>query len=320
MQKLLHRHEGNKMEEAAKLYDILIIGGGPAGLACAQYSARAGRKTAVLEELSTGGQTMLIDEIENYPGLERLSGYEISAKFENQAIVFGAEIIYASVSSILKAEDGMFEVTTSEGNFTAPVVVLATGAGHRTLEVPGEKEYTGHGVSYCATCDGPFFRNRKILVCGGGDSACQEAVFLSKLSDKVTICHRRDSFRAQASIVKNLEDAGIRKLMNTTVRSINGKDGKVCSVTLISKEDNSTYTEDFDGVFIFTGMIPRTDLVPFCEKDSAGYIVTDSTMATSVPGLYAIGDVRNTPFRQIVTAAADGAIAAHCASEYIENL
>ncbi len=302
-----------------KNYDIIIVGGGPAGLACGQYSARAGRKTVIIEEMAPGGQTMIIDEIENYPGLEKISGYELAMKFEQQATGFGCEIAYAAVNFIKRMDDGSFELTTSDGTYASPVVVIATGAKHRNLEVPGEKEMIGHGVSYCATCDGPFFRKKKILVCGGGDSACQESMYLRKLSDDVTVTHRRDRFRAQASIVKAMTDAGIKTKMNTTVQSINSENNKVRSVTFLDKTSGETYTEEFDGVFIFVGNIPQTQLVPDCEKDEAGFIKTDSRMMTSIPGIYAIGDVRATPFRQIVTAAADGAVAAHYASEYIDE-
>ncbi|MBQ9809769.1 MAG: FAD-dependent oxidoreductase [Spirochaetales bacterium] len=302
-----------------KNYDIIIVGGGPAGLACGQYSARAGRKTVIIEEMAPGGQTMIIDEIENYPGLEKISGYELAMKFEQQATGFGCEIAYAAVNFIKRLDDGSFELATSDGTFASPVVVIATGAKHRNLEVPGEKEMIGHGVSYCATCDGPFFRKKKILVCGGGDSACQESMYLRKLSDDVTVTHRRDRFRAQASIVKAMTDAGIKTKMNTTVQSINSENNKVRSVTFLDKTTGETYTEEFDGVFIFVGNIPQTQLVPDCEKDEAGFIKTDSRMMTSIPGIYAIGDVRATPFRQIVTAAADGAVAAHYASEYIDE-
>ena len=302
----------------SKNYDVLIVGGGPGGLSCGQYSARAGRKTAIIEEMAAGGQTMIIDEIENYPGLGKISGYELAAAFEQQATGFGCDFVYATVNSIKRLEDGSFELDTTDGAYLSPVVVIATGAKHRNLEVPGEKEMVGHGVSYCATCDGPFFRNKKILVCGGGDSACQEALYLKKLSDDVTVTHRRDRFRAQASIVKAMEEAGIKTKMNTTVQSINAENGKVKSVTFVNKNSGETYTEEFDGVFIFVGNIPQTQLVPDCEKDEAGFIKTDRNMMTSIPGIYAIGDVRDTPFRQVVTAASDGAIAAHYASEYID--
>lgn len=303
----------------AKNYDIIIVGGGPGGLACGQYSARAGRKTVILEEMAPGGQCMIIDEIENYPGLDKLSGYELATKFEQQATGFGCEIAYATVSSLKVLEDGTFSLDTTDGEYTSPVVVLATGAKHRNLEVPGEQELIGHGVSYCATCDGPFFRKKKILVCGGGDSACQESMYLRKLSDDVTVTHRRDRFRAQASIVRAMTDAGIKTKMNTTVQSINGENNKVASVTFLDKETGETYTEAFDGVFIFVGNIPQSQLVPDTVKDEGGFIKTDARMMTSIPGLFAVGDVRDTVFRQIVTAAADGAIAAHYASEYIDE-
>lgn len=303
-----------------KDHDVVIIGAGPAGLACGQYSARAGRDTVMIEELSTGGQTMIIDEIENYPGLGKITGFELAQKFEAQAEAFGCATVYASVSEIKLQEDGTFVLKTSDGDYKAKVVVLATGAKHRNLGVPGETELTGHGVSYCATCDGPFFRNKKILVCGGGDSACQEAMYLAKLTSDITVCHRRDKFRAQASIVEAMrKTAGIKTLMNTIVLSINGENNKVKSVTFLNKETGNQYTEDYDGVFVFVGNNPQTQLVSFCQKDEAGYVKTNKEMMTNIPGLFAIGDVRDTPFRQIVTAAADGAVAAHYANEYIDQ-
>ncbi|MCR4677021.1 MAG: thioredoxin-disulfide reductase [Sphaerochaetaceae bacterium] len=301
-------------------FDVLIIGGGPGGLACGQYSARAGRKTAILEEMACGGQTMIIDEIENYPGLGTISGFELSSAFESQAVKFGCEIIYATVEEIVKNEDKSFTVKTSDGDFKALAVVISTGAKHRNLGVPGEEKLRGHGVSYCATCDGPFFKGKKILVCGGGDSAVQEANYLTKLSDNITVCHRRDRFRAQSAVVKALEDTGKATFkMNHNVLSING-DSKVTSVTFLDKTKNEEYTEDFDAVFVFVGNEPQSQIVPFAELDKSGFIVTDNRMRTSVEGLYAVGDVRNTPFRQIVTAASDGAVAAHDASEYIDEL
>lgn len=307
------------MESANKNYEIVIIGGGPAGLVCGQYSARAGRKTVILEELSTGGQTMIIDEIENYPGLGKITGYELAEKFEAQASAFGCEIHYTSVSEINVQEDGSFIIKTNDGDYSAKAVILATGSKHKVLGVPGEKELTGHGVSYCATCDGPFFRNKKILVCGGGDSACQEALYLAKLTSDITVCHRRDKFRAQGAIVEAMKaTSGIKTLMNTVVVSINGENNKVKSVTFLDKTTGNQFTEAFDGVFIFVGNNPQTQLVPFCDKDEQGFIKTNKEMMTNIAGLFAVGDVRDTPFRQIVTAAADGAIAAHYASEYIK--
>jgi len=302
-------------------YEVIVVGGGPAGLAAGQYSARAGRKTAIIEELSCGGQTMIIDEIENYPGMGKTAGYELAAAFEKQATEFGCEIIYDTIQSIDTSGHPVIRLNLLSGSVTARAIIIATGSKHRNLEVPGEREFTGHGVSYCATCDGPFFKNKKILVCGGGDSAVQEAMYLTKLTDKLTVCHRRDRFRAQAAVVYNLLNTGkVTLKMNHNVVSINGTDGKVGSVTFTNKDTQQEYTEDFDAVFVFVGNIPQSQIVPECDKDESGFIITDAEMRTSVPGIFAAGDVRNTPFRQVVTAAADGAIAAHYASEYIDAL
>jgi thioredoxin reductase (NADPH) len=203
-------------------------------------------------------------------------------------------------------------------------VVIATGAKHRHLQVPGEEEFSGRGVSYCATCDGPFFKNKKILVVGGGDAACDEAVYLSKLTDKLVMIHRRDRFRAQQSLaerVKNHEGIDVR--LSHVITEIKGGEGimpKVNKVVFKKTDTEETYEEEMDAVFIFVGTIPQTQLVPDLEKDEAGYIVTNQRMETSLPGMYAVGDVRNTPFRQVVTAASDGATAAHCAAQFIDEL
>ncbi|MFP4483434.1 MAG: thioredoxin-disulfide reductase [Spirochaetota bacterium] len=307
-------------------YDLIIIGGGAAGLAAAQYGARANLRTLLVEQMANGGQCLLIEGLENYPGFpDPIDGEEFTERFERQARRFGAEFAIATVEGIRK-EGEIFHLDTSEGALTAYSVVLATGARHRTLDVPGEAELQGRGVSYCATCDGPFFKNRRILVVGGGDAACDEATFLSKLTDKVVMVHRRDRFRAQKSLAQRvLNNENIDVRFNTVVREIHGKPGmmgmqKVGGVTFQDTVTGEEYTEELDAVFVFIGSIPQTDLVPFVDKDDAGYIVTDEHMETSTPGLYAVGDVRTTPFRQLVVAASDGAIAAHSASQYIDAL
>ncbi len=329
-------------EENMNEYDVLVIGAGPAGLSAGGYSARAGRKTAILEEMSPGGQVMVIDEVENYPGLKSVSGYELSSFFEDSAVRFGAEIVYGSARSITK-EGLFFVVQTESSEIKAKAIIVATGAKHRELGVQGELLLRGHGVSYCATCDGPFFKGKKILVCGGGDSAVQEAVYLTGITDKLTICHRRDRFRAQTGVVEKLKAKnGVSYKMNHTVLSINaGEDAKVKSVSFRDNATGREYTENFDAVFVFVGIIPNSDIAKItqtgnqnglfsngeaekdvleCKKDESGFIETDFRMETSVPGVFAAGDVRATPFRQIVTAASDGAIAAHYASEYIETV
>ena len=302
--------------------DMIIIGAGPAGLSAAQYAARAGLSAHVFEEMAPGGQTLIVDELENYPGYdEPVSGYDLAVKFANQAERFGAVLHYAPIEDIIRREDGMFDVMTPDGEFTVPVVIVATGAKRRELGVPGEKEYQGKGVSYCATCDGPFFKEKKILVVGGGDSACGESLFLSKITSKIVIVHRKERFRAQRGIVGLMEhDEHIERRMLHTVNRIEGDGKRVTSVNLHDIANNRDYSEEFNGVFIFVGALPRTQLVPFAATDESGYIKTDSRMRTSVPGLYAVGDVRDTPFRQVVTAASDGAIAAHDAAEYIDEL
>lgn len=303
--------------------DFAIIGGGPAGLAAAAYASRAGLDTTILEALGPGGQLLIIDRIENYPGFgEGLSGFELAQKFETQASGFGAMIEYTEVTSIQK-EGQKFLIDTASGTWEAKALLISTGATHRNLGVPGEKEYSGHGVSYCATCDGPFFRGKKILVVGGGDSAVQEALYLAGLTPTLTIIHRRKRFRAQQKIVDRLtSNSAISVRLSTTIKEIKGDGKHVTSVILQDTETGETTEEMFDAVFGFVGIIPQTGLAKQLglELDSAGYIVTDQSMETSMPGVYAGGDVRSTPFRQVATACSDGAIAAHKAQQYIENL
>ena len=310
------------MSTQEKNPDIIIIGGGPAGLSAAQYAARAGLQAHVFEEMAPGGQTLIVDELENYPGFdEPISGFELAEKFTKQAEQFGAVIHFGTIDAVKHEKDGSFTVETSDGSFQVPVVILATGAKKRELGVPGEKEHQGKGVSYCATCDGPFFKNKRILVVGGGDSACGESLFLSKLSSQIVIVHRKDRFRAQRSIAGMVEhDDHIETRFLHTVNEIKGDGKRVTSVSLHDIANNRDYDEPFDAVFIFIGADPRTKLVPYAGTDESGYLMTNEKMCTDIPGLYAVGDVRNTPFRQIVTAASDGAIAAHAAAEYIDEL
>nr|WP_321307863.1 thioredoxin-disulfide reductase [uncultured Sphaerochaeta sp.] len=302
--------------------DVLIIGSGVAGMSAAQYAARAGRSVTLLESIAPGGQTMYIDMIENYPGFDQpISGYEIGMKFHAQAEDFGANLVYATVSS-LKKEGEVFTAETVDGEtYKARAVIFATGAKHRHLGVEGEEKYNGKGVSYCGTCDGPFFKGKRILVVGGGDTALTDAIYLSKLSEHITLIHRKDRFRAQDHLVEQIErNKNVEIVMQHTVERINGDGEKVTSVLLNDLANDKQYERAFDAVFIFVGMIPQTELLDKSVLDESGYIPTNERMETSVPGLYAVGDVRDTVFRQLVTAASDGAIAAHCASEYIDEL
>ena len=300
-------------------YELIIIGAGPAGLAAAQYGARANLETLVIEEMAPGGQTLLIDQLENYPGiLEPVSGYDLAETMRVQAERFGAEFTSSSVEKIEKRGTG-FSIKTSDGIFEAEAVIIATGAKHRRLGVPGEEEFIGKGVSYCATCDGPFFKGKKMLIVGGGDSACDEAMYLSKLSNTIVMIHRRDRFRAQKALAERvLSNPNIHVRFNTVATKISGSK-KLESVTLKDVATGETREEAFDAVFVFVGSDPNTSIVPDVAKDETNSIMADERMGTSVPGLFAAGDVRVSPFRQIITACSDGAIAAHAASQYIDE-
>jgi thioredoxin reductase (NADPH) len=325
--------------------DLIIIGAGPAGLTAAQYGARANLKVLVIEQLGPGGQALVIDVLENYPGnVEQKdasgnvvcnvkSGYELSMDLHRQAESFGALFFSGAVVS-LKKEDGFFTAGLSDGkSLTAVSVIVATGAKPRLLDVPGEKEFTGRGVSYCATCDGNFFREKKMIVVGGGDAACDEARYLSRLTKDLTIIHRRESFRAQKALVeRTMNDPRIKIKFNKIIKEIKGEK-KVKSVIMQDTKTGEVFEEETDAVFIFAGVVPQSDIVAdlaaelAAESDLAaaildedGYIITDQKMATGIAGLYAAGDIRSGAFRQVITACADGAVAAHSASEYIDSI
>jgi len=319
--------------------DLLIIGAGPAGLTAAQYGARANLKVLVIERLSPGGQALLIDVLENYPGnIERKdaagyttaprTGFEIAQDMHSQAETFGASFLNDTVSE-LSIEAGMFTAVLAGGGqnglpqaVTAPVVIMATGAVHRDLDIPGERQFLGRGVSHCATCDGAFFRNKKIFVVGGGDAACDDAQYLSRLSSQVVLIHRRDRFRAQKALAERvLKNPNIEVRFNTIMKEIKGEQ-KISAVVL--EHEGKVYEEAANAVFIFAGTVPQSSLIREggvkAELDDSGYIITDQKMATSVPGLFAAGDVRSGTFRQVVVAAGEGAVAAHNAAEYIDRL
>lgn len=300
-------------------YDLVILGAGAAGMGAAQYGARASLKTLVIEEMAPGGQALLIDKLENYPGLpEAVDGYSWSEAMRSQAENFGAVFMSASVVSI-QALPGSFTVETTEGAIQAKAVIVATGAKHRHLDVPGEEQFAGRGVSYCATCDGPFFKGKRMVVVGGGDSACDEAMFLSKFASEILMVHRKDRFRAQKSVAARvLSNPKIEVRFDTVVDEIRGTKA-VESLRLRNLKTGATSEESASAVFIFVGSIPQTGALPAeVQLDETGSILTNDRMETNVPGLFAAGDVRATPFRQVVTAVSDGAIAAHAASQYID--
>ena len=313
---------GFSFKENMKDYDLIIIGSGPAGLSCAQYASRSNLSTLVIDSPLPSSQLMNIWELENYPGVyPAVNGFDFLTTMQNQAKDFGAEFQNLQIEKIEKDETTQkFVISCQDENFSAKAIVVATGAKHRTLEITGEKEFSGKGVSYCATCDGPFFRNKTVVVIGGGDSACSEAEYLSSLCSKVIMIHRKSQFRAQKSLANRvLSNSKIQVIFNSVVNSIEGN-LKVESVTVQNLNDNSVQKIQTDGVFIFVGMIPQTELFENLEKDQQGYIVTDEKMQTSQKGIFCAGDVRSKSFRQIVTATSDGAIASHSASEYIKEL
>jgi thioredoxin reductase (NADPH) len=300
--------------------ELIIIGAGVAGLSAAVYAGRANLSTLVLTEGGvSGGQALNILEVENYPGLfPAKSGAGLIEALENQAKAFGAAFASDTVLSVTK--DGRaFTVACQKSVYSAGAVLVATGGSPRKLGVSGEAEFAGSGVSYCATCDGPFFRGKRVAVVGGGNSACDEALYLSTLASSVTLSHRRGAFRADPLAVSRVvQNPKITLKYNTVVKEICGKS----AVTHLTLADALTgQTEDLasDGVFIFAGFTPKSALVPGVKKDSEGYIVAGEDMQTSVPGLFCAGDVRSKPLRQLITAAADGAVAAYGAGKYLQG-
>lgn len=298
-------------------YDFVVVGAGAAGLTAAQYGARSGLDTLLIDSSDAGGQALNIFTLENFPGFfPAVKGRTFIDNMQAQAQSFGAEIALARVKSIDKIKN-QFIIKTDKGSVSCYTVLIATGAEHRKLGAKGESEFNGRGVSYCATCDGPFFRGGKIFVVGGGDSALEEAFYLSSLTDQVILVHRRDQFRAQKAIQQKIKkNKNITVIFNTEIAQIKGGQ-KVESVVLKDTVSGEKVEQTADAVFIFVGMNPRTDLVSMLRKDEGGYLITNYRMETSVPGMYAAGDVRAKPFRQLITAASDGAIAAHQAHEYV---
>ncbi|ADU31772.1 thioredoxin-disulfide reductase [Evansella cellulosilytica] len=304
-----------------KIYDVAIIGAGPAGMTAAVYTSRANLSTVMIERGVPGGQMANTEDVENYPGYESILGPELSTKMFDHARKFGAEYQYGDVKEIIDGKEYK-TIVAGNGEYKARAIIITTGAKYKNLGVPGEKELSGRGVSYCAVCDGAFFKTKELVVVGGGDSAVEEAAYLTRFASKVTIVHRRDEFRAQ----KILQDRAfanekIDVIWNHTVKEINGEDNKVSSVTIVNKEDGSEREFKTDGVFIYIGMLPINE--PFLNlgiTNADGYVETNDEMETKIPGIFAAGDIREKTLRQIVTATGDGSIAAQSAQHYVENL
>ncbi|MGA2553541.1 MAG: thioredoxin-disulfide reductase [Smithella sp.] len=305
-------------------YDTIIIGGGPAGYTAGIYAARSGLKTLLMEGAATVSQITITDLIENYPGIpEGINGYDLMQIFKKQALNFGLEIITRDVSAVKKNEEDPFiwNVTTEDKSYRTLSIIAATGAQWSKLGVPGEDEFAGRGVSYCATCDGPFYRNKDVVVVGGGDTAIQEALFLTHFAGKVTVIHRRDRLRAAAILQKRaFEEKKIEFVLRANLTEISGLDF-VTGVKVADVQSGTIKEIAAEGVFIFVGRIPHTGIFRDVLKlDAGGYIITDDNMRTSSAGIFAAGDCRAKQFRQVVTAAGDGANATYSTELYVDEL
>lgn len=303
-------------------YQLIIVGGGPAGLTAGLYAARGRLKALLLEKGATGGQVLVTDWVDNYPGFpDGISGFELMDKMTAHADRFGLEKKFAAVSS-LNLEGDIKTIALENGDqLTSRTVILCTGVKPRRIDVPGEEELQGKGVSYCATCDGPFYRDQEIAVVGGGNTAIQEALHLTKFASRVTIIHRRDSLRATKILQeKAFAEEKIDFLWNARVSEIVGGKNGVESLN-ISYNDGSTSSLSVTGIFILIGVVPNNEMLPLdkLETDSGGFIVTDDEMCTKLPGVFAAGDIRSKNFRQIINAAGEGATAELSAEHYLGN-
>lgn len=300
------------------LYDMIVVGGGPGGYTAALYAARSGLDVLVLEKLSAGGQMALTETIENYPGFaEGVGGFELAEIMQRQAERFGAKSEYAEVEKMeLSASPKV--LYTSAGTFYAKTVVLATGANPRKLGVAGEDELVGRGVAYCASCDGMFYKDKMVVVVGGGNTAAEDALILSRIAKKVILVHRRDTLRATKVYHQPLmQTENVEFRWNSVITELL-HDEKLTGVRLENVKTGEQELLPCDGVFVSVGRVPVTELVQGqLELDAGGYVVADETTATSIPGVYAVGDVRTKQLRQVVTAVADGAVAVHQAEQYL---
>lgn len=304
-----------------KTFDIIILGGGPAGLSAAIYAARSAAKTAIIDISMLGGQPSNYLELENYPGFAKIGGYDLMEKFEEHADMFGIQKFPMEEIQSVDLTSDIKTVTTLNGEFKAKSIIIATGAQSKKLGVEGEKEFVGRGVSYCAVCDGAFYKDKIVAVVGGGNAAVEEACYLTKFASKVYLIHRRDELRADKIVQERaFKNEKLEFIYDTIVNKINGEN-LVKSATIENVKTHEIKDLAIDGIFPYIGFEPNADLFTGqIKQDKNGFIIVDEAMQTSVKGVYAIGDVRVTPLRQVITAAADGAIAAVYAGRYIETL
>lgn len=302
------------------LYDVIVIGGGPGGYTAALYAARANLSVAILEKLSPGGQMGTTDVIDNYPGFPQgVNGFELAMQMKEGAERFGAQTQLAEVTQVELA--GQVKIIhTSGGDYQARTVVLATGAHPRELGLPGERELRGRGVSYCATCDGMFYRGKTVVVVGGGNTAVSDVLYLSRLCEKVYLVHRRDTLRASKVYLDPLQKAeNVEFVWDSEVKQLL-RDQAVTGVRVRNKKTGEERDIPCGGVFVAVGYLPNTELYRGqVELDEAGYVLADETTQTNLPGVFAVGDLRKKPLRQVITAASDGAVAAHFIEEYLNQ-
>ncbi len=307
---------------AEKNYDIVIVGGGPGGLCAGMYAARARRKVVCIERFVTGGQISLTGDVEDYPGFEHISGPELGKKFTDHAKKFGLEIAQDEVSEVYVDGEDRVVACASGNTDRGKAVIGSTGGTPVKLGVPGEIEYSGKGVSYCAICDGAFFKDKVITVVGGGDAAIEEGTFLTKYGSKVYIIHRREKLRAQKIIQQRaFDNKKVEFIWNTSVESINGNGTKITDLTLRNHTTDQKTKLDVGAIFIYIGFHPNSNIFrEEIEMDANGYIITNDRMETSIKGIYACGDVRAQLVRQVTNAVGDGTTAAIAAEKYIETL
>ena len=304
-----------------KIFDTVILGGGPAGLSAAIYSSRSACSTAIIDTCILGGQPSNYLELENYPGFSRIGGFELMEKFEEHVDMFGVQKLVMQEIEFIDLKSNPKIIKTKEHTIEAKTVIIATGAKPSKLGVPGEKEFLGRGVSYCAVCDGGFYKDKVIAVVGGGNSALEEAHYLTKFAAKVYLIHRRDSFRADKIVQERvLQNPKIEFIGDTIVEKIMGEE-LVNGLVLKNVKTGTNGVLPVEGIFPYIGITPNVEFISGqLNQDASGFILTDETMQTSLPGVFAVGDVRHTPLRQVITAAADGAVGAVYAAKYLETL
>ncbi len=302
-------------------FDTVILGGGPAGLAAAIYASRGAVSTALIDISMMGGQPSNYLELENYPGFPIIGGYDLMEKFEEHADKFGVQKFPMQEIERVDLVSDSKVIVTKEAEFKAKTVIIATGAQPMKLGVPGEKEFVGRGVSYCAVCDGAFYKGKTVAVVGGGNSAVEEAMYLTKFAEKVYVIHRRDELRADKIVQERaFKNEKLEFIWNSVVKEIKGDD-LVHTVVLENVKSKEISNLAVNGVFPYIGIVPNVEnFSGQVEQDAGGFIITDETMKTSIEGVYAVGDVRKTPLRQVITAAADGAVGAVYAVKFIESL